>query len=357
MTQLRDLLRRGPKRGLEFPPWLDRLVSVGIVSTDPKVVRCQQCVNVAAFATAGDTLSHLVFNAIYNFHGLLPVNAWNTFMLCASVLIPRLHRFGAYVGAITMILLILCGHSFVVWSLGQNSDLQIYFTLAGVTLLFFGLQAWRLFVLFVVLALAALLVVINFAPFDGFIIPEDTALRDRLSAQALVSTLLVNAALYFYFYFARRPGEGSAGEAEGAVRCPDRHRHAAFDRRAAQIGTRAAHRRPHRAAQRAVRRHRRFHRRRARSHARPGGRVSRPPGADVRRARRGARGREDQDHRRQLHGGGRVRRRRGRAGGRGRPPRAGDGRGHRPASRRSPAASSRCASASIAAPPPPASSG
>jgi hypothetical protein len=45
MTQLRDLVRRAPKRGLQFPSWLERLVSVGIVATDPQIVRRQRSVN------------------------------------------------------------------------------------------------------------------------------------------------------------------------------------------------------------------------------------------------------------------------------------------------------------------------
>ena len=198
MTQIRDLFSRQPKRGVEFPHWLERLVSVGIVSTDPQVVRCQRCVNVAAFATAGNTLSHLLFNSVYDFRGLLAVNIYNVLMIGASLLVPRLHRFGEHAGAITLILLIMFGHTFVVWSLGLASDLQVYYTLAGAMLLFFGVRNWRLFVFFVLLALITLVIVLEYAPVQGLFIPEDTALRDMLSTQALISTLVVNAAILFY---------------------------------------------------------------------------------------------------------------------------------------------------------------
>src|SRR5260370_38300138 len=118
MTQIRDFFRRKPKRGVEFPCWLERLVSVGIVATDPQVVRCQRCVNVAAFATAGNTLSHLLFNSIYDFRGLLAVNVYNVLMIGASLLVPRLHRFGEHAGAITLILLITFWLTFAVCSPG-----------------------------------------------------------------------------------------------------------------------------------------------------------------------------------------------------------------------------------------------
>ena len=47
--QRRDLVLQEPKRGVVLPAWLERLLSAGIVSTDPDIVRRQRCVNVAAF--------------------------------------------------------------------------------------------------------------------------------------------------------------------------------------------------------------------------------------------------------------------------------------------------------------------
>src|SRR5512145_289486 len=143
MTQLRDLVRREPRRGLKFPPWLERLASVGIVATDPNVVERQTCVNIAVFATAASALSHLVFNSIHAFHGLMIINVYNLIMICAALLVPALHRFGAHVGAVALIMLILVVHSLIVWSFGTNSDLQVYFTLGGAVLFFFGVKNWR----------------------------------------------------------------------------------------------------------------------------------------------------------------------------------------------------------------------
>ncbi len=42
MLRLRELVGRAPKRGFELPPWLERLLSIGIVATDPDVVRRQR---------------------------------------------------------------------------------------------------------------------------------------------------------------------------------------------------------------------------------------------------------------------------------------------------------------------------
>jgi len=53
MTRLRDLIRRDPRRGLSIPPWLERLLSIGIVTRDPQVARRQRGVNAAAYAGVG----------------------------------------------------------------------------------------------------------------------------------------------------------------------------------------------------------------------------------------------------------------------------------------------------------------
>lgn len=198
MTRLRDLVRREPKRGFEFPAWLERLVSVGIVSRDPQVVRRQRCVNVAAFATAANTVGHLVINAAHDFRGLLIVNIYNVLMATAALFVPRLHRFGEHAGATALILLILTGHMFVMWSFGTSSDLHVYFTLAGAMLFFFGVRNWRLFLLFFGLYVAGLVFVLYAAPVAGLVQPQDEKFREVLSRNAMINMIIINAAILFY---------------------------------------------------------------------------------------------------------------------------------------------------------------
>jgi adenylate cyclase len=208
MPQLRDLIHLKPKRGPEFPPWLDRLVSVGIVSPDPQVVRGQRCVNIAAYATVATALSHLVMNSIHDFQGLLIINIYNLISIGGGLLIPRLHRFGPHVGAIVLILLVLVIHSLVVWSFGLSSGLQIYFTVGGGAILyFFGVQNWRLFLVFFGCFVIALFVSINFASIEGLDIPEDRAFREHLASQGLINAIIINAALLFYALAALRRAE------------------------------------------------------------------------------------------------------------------------------------------------------
>ena len=198
MTRWRDLVRSEPERGIQLPAWAGRLISFGIVDRDPQIVRRQRCVNVAAYVIAANAASHFVINSFYDFHGLAIINVYNALIVIAMLTIPRLHRFGENAAAIALIILLIAGNMFVVWALGVTSDLQIYFTLAGAMLFFFGVRQWKLFLVFFVVVTAALLFTLNYAPVDGFVLPQDGRLRDLLSSHAMINAITMNAAMIFY---------------------------------------------------------------------------------------------------------------------------------------------------------------
>lgn len=198
MTRLRDLVRLESRPTIRLPAWLTRLISIGIVSTDELVVERQRCVNVAAFVVAATALSHLIINAFHDFRGLVLVNVDNVFMLAVALVAPRLHRFGEHVGAITLVLGVLVGQLFIVWSLGLASQLHIYYALGGAMLFFFGVENWRLFLTFFGLYVLALVIALNLAPVAGLAVPEDREFRDLLSSQAMINTAVIIAALIFY---------------------------------------------------------------------------------------------------------------------------------------------------------------
>src|SRR5205807_3872200 len=154
--------------------------------------------NVAAFATAANAMSHFLILGVYDFGALIVVNSYNLLMTTAPLLIPRLHRVGEKTGALALILLILIGHSFVVWALGRSSDLHVYFTLAGAMLLLLGVQNWRLFLGLFSLWVVALLAALKLAPLHGFVLSEDATLRGLLSSHAMINTISIKAALLFY---------------------------------------------------------------------------------------------------------------------------------------------------------------
>ena len=212
MTQLRDLVRREPRPGLKLPDWLEQLIATGIVTRDPEVARRQRFCNVAAFATAAAALIHLVSNALYNFDGLIVIHVYNVLIATAALATTRLHRYGDNVAAIVLILFISAGNTFVVFALGITSDLQIYFTLAGAMLFMFGVQNWRLFFVFFLLMAGLLVLSLNLAPVDGFVLPTDGHLRDLLSTDAYLTTIILNAAMIFYALTALRGAEMALAE-------------------------------------------------------------------------------------------------------------------------------------------------
>jgi adenylate cyclase len=84
---------------------------------------------------------------------------------------------------------------------------HVYYTLAGAILLFLGVEQWRLFLVFFLLYLGALLFAMNFAPIDGLVLPEDTDLRALLSTNAMVNTITLNAIILFYALVTLRRAE------------------------------------------------------------------------------------------------------------------------------------------------------
>jgi adenylate cyclase len=208
MTRLRDLVRREPKRGVAMPRWLDRALSVGIVTRDPLLARRQRCANVAAYAMAANTLVYLLlFNATTDFEGLRVLNVYNATVMVGALIAPRLHRISDNAVAFWLIFLLLCGNLFAVWALGLNSDVHIYFTFAGAMLFVFGVQNWRLFLALFPLFVAALIASLNFAPAEGLLLPRDSKLVDMLSSNALINTITINAAIIFYALSALRQAE------------------------------------------------------------------------------------------------------------------------------------------------------
>ena len=207
MNRLRDLVRSEPPKASILPDWIARYLSVGIVTGDPEIARRQRITNVAAFATAANAASHGVINSFYDFHGLAIVNAYNVIMTVLALLVPRLHRFGPNVAGIALVSIIIVGQVFIVEALGLASDLHIYYTLAGAMLLFFGIDSWRLFLLFFFITVAVLLALLNYAPVDGFVLPQDGMLRDLLSSHAMINTITINAVIIFYALYALRTAE------------------------------------------------------------------------------------------------------------------------------------------------------
>jgi adenylate cyclase len=198
MTRLRDLIRSEPKRGLALPSWLERILSVGIVASDPAIVRRQRCVNAAAYAAVVSGASYLLLTSLYDGRGLLLLNLHNVLLIVLGLALPFWHRIGENFVAIALVGYVSVGQLYAIWMLGITSDLHIFYLLAGATLFFFGIQNRKLFFGFFVYVLALLMVALNFAPVDGILLPTDGRLRDMVSSHTMMTVATIYAAIIFY---------------------------------------------------------------------------------------------------------------------------------------------------------------
>ena len=112
---------RHPAAGVARPTGLDRHRLRRRASRTTPALR--ECGRFAMLATAG---SHLIINSMHDFRGLLSVNADNVLTVAGALLVPRLHRFGEHVGAIALLLMILFGHTFIVWSLARERVADVF---------------------------------------------------------------------------------------------------------------------------------------------------------------------------------------------------------------------------------------
>jgi adenylate cyclase len=207
MNRLHDLVRIPRPPRMRLPEWLRPIVTIGIVSDDPDIRRRQTFTNVGAYAVAASALSHLVINGIWHFWDLMPIHAYNLALAVLALLTHRLHRFGENAGAMFLSVVVFLGHNYVVFALGLDAGLQIYFTLAGAMLFIFGIQNWRLFLIFYAIAFTGLVASFQLAEPDGFLVPHDHDFREFLELQGLVNTFVINALLIAYVLSALRHAE------------------------------------------------------------------------------------------------------------------------------------------------------
>lgn len=199
MAHLRDLIGVERAAGFRLPRWLDRIVTAGIVSSDPKVVRRQMIVNVAALASALNSISRVVSMSFYGSDEFLLAQGVSALFAVAALLIHRMHRFGDNAGAIVLILVFAASASAATYMFGLQAQVQVYFVLAGLIWFVIGLERWRFAVGVIVAFAAIVLMLFEVAPQQGSAVSEATA---RWTAvQSMVNAITINAVMLFYALF------------------------------------------------------------------------------------------------------------------------------------------------------------
>jgi adenylate cyclase len=203
MNTLRDVLHRAPPPARRrLPQLISSIFRAGIVTDDPEVARRQTFTNIAAYAAALNALSHLVIGAFYSFVDLIPLHVYNIAAAAVALSLHRLHRYGENLAAIGVCLLMVVGHGFVVFALGYQSDLQVYFLLVGFLFFLFGVEHWRMVLFFYIAAFAMLLATVLLGSPTGFIAPGDADFRTFLSVQALINAMIINGLGVAYIFAA-----------------------------------------------------------------------------------------------------------------------------------------------------------
>jgi class 3 adenylate cyclase len=198
MARLRDLLRFERISAVQLPAWLERLVSLGIVSENPRVVRRQKITNVASYAAVLNGVTRFTINTMYDIEHYVVVQSILVVLILIPVFVHRLHRWGDNVGATVLVAWFAVALVFVVVLFGTESFVQVYFVLVAVILFLFGLENWRMWLFWVAVVMAVLFLMLQLGPTRGLVISADSDLRSFLSVQALVNTIIINTLVILY---------------------------------------------------------------------------------------------------------------------------------------------------------------
>lgn len=207
MTRLRDLVRYERPRGFELPRWIERIVSAGIVSTDPQIIRRQRITNVTALAGSLNAFSRIAANFFYDAENFLLMQVTYAGIAILPLLVHRLHRFGDIAGAAALTIWFLASVTASSIFYGLQAQTQVYFLLAAIVWFVFGLEHWRLAIGALLLACAVMLAVVNFVPLQGIAVVADERAIKFLAIQSIFNAIVINAGVLFYALFLLRRAE------------------------------------------------------------------------------------------------------------------------------------------------------
>jgi adenylate cyclase len=188
-----------------LPAWLDRLVSLGIVSGDPDLVRRQKVANLVSYAAAINAVARVISYFFFDFADFWFAFAFGTTLTVWALLVHLLHRFGDNVAATALILWYVTGILFTTFMFGLQTQAQVFFVLSGVMLFLFGVENWRLFLFWFVVIVFVMFGVLNYAPEQGAV--TDPRLLHSMSLQSMTTAVSINAIVIFYALFVLRRTE------------------------------------------------------------------------------------------------------------------------------------------------------
>ena len=131
---------------------MDRLATQGIVSGDPQVSRRQRLTNIFAYFSIFNAATNIVVVSLQEFRAFLPAHAAIAVLIVIALQIPRMHRLGDNLGAHAIAGIDVFGTLWLAFAYGRDSQIYLYYTLTAVLLLVFGIENWRRYTPWFVLA-------------------------------------------------------------------------------------------------------------------------------------------------------------------------------------------------------------
>src|SRR5690606_34339996 len=129
-------------------------------------------VNIASYAAGFNSISRVVASTVYDFEGAYIVQMVSALFALTALSIHRMHRFGDSAAALALFAWFMLSVIFASAISGLSSQVHVYFVLAGVTWLLFGLERWTLSVAGITVSCVAMLLVLRFAPQYGIAVAE-----------------------------------------------------------------------------------------------------------------------------------------------------------------------------------------
>jgi adenylate cyclase len=198
MSRLTDLIRGHEPPSVYLPEWMDRLAAQGIVSHDPQVIRRQRLTNIFTYFSIFNAATNILVVSLQEYRAFVPAHAVVALLIVLAFQIPRLHRFSDNLGGHAVAGIDIFGTLLLAFSYGRDSQIYLYYTLTAVLLLVFGIENWRRYTPWFVLAAASLLVSLTLAPPQGLFAPENHRLREVMAAQTIFNAMLVMSIVIFF---------------------------------------------------------------------------------------------------------------------------------------------------------------
>jgi adenylate cyclase len=198
MSGLTELIRGHEPPKVYLPRWMDRLAAQGIVSDDPQVIRRQRLTNIFACFSIFNAATNILVVSLQEFRAFLLPHAAIALLIVLALLIPRMHRYSDNLGAHAIAGIDIFGTLLLAFSYGRDSQIYLYYTLTAILLLVFGIENWRRYTPWFLLAAISLLISLTLASAEGAFAPENHRLREILAAQTIFNALLVMSIVIFF---------------------------------------------------------------------------------------------------------------------------------------------------------------